>query len=631
MVSREAVGIEETSFAARALPLTISVATGAEREEIYRIRHRVYAEELEQHRTRGDGRLSDPTDEVNLYLRASEGPELVGFVSLTPPGNRFSLDKYRKRADLPFQIDARTWEVRLLTVVAPHRRRSVALLLAWAALRWVQAHAGTVIVGMGRNDLLEFYGALGLASTGIGVRSGAVDFEIVCGEVETLAAHVAAQPDFLRILDRSEPRLDWRLPISFRNPASCFHGGAFFEAIGEDFARLERRREIVNADVLDAWFPPAPGVLEALRNDLAWTVRTSPPTSCRGMVRAVAQARGVAEESILPGAGSSDLIFLAFRHWLSRGSRALILDPMYGEYAHVLEKVIGCRVERFPLSRKDGYRVDPARLEKALSKPFDLVALVNPNSPTGCHVPRDVLQPLLASASARRIWIDETYVDYAGAGESLERFAAASENVVVCKSMSKVYALSGVRAAYLCASPAALEDLRAVTPPWAVSLPGQIAAVRALADPGYYAARWIETAHLREELAEGLRHATGAEVVPGVANFLLCHLPESGPGAADVVRECRERGLFVRDASSMGAGPGPHAVRVAVKDRATNARMLEVFGGVVRRLRSAPIVPSPGPAPARGNRIREALRATSGADSAGPLRDPRAARRGRDG
>ena len=102
---------------------------------------------------------------------------------------------------------------------------------------------------------------------------------------------------------------------------------------------------------------------------------------------------------------------------------------------------------------------------------YDWIVLVNPNSPTGRHVTRRGLERAIAAASpAVRWWIDETYVDYAGANESLERFAARSNNVVVCKSMSKVYALSGARAACL-ASPRAHMSV--------VSSP-----TRAAADPG---------------------------------------------------------------------------------------------------------------------------------------------------
>ncbi len=181
-----------------------------------------------------------------------------------------------------------------------------------------------------------------------------------------------------------------------------------------------------------------------------------------------------------------------------------------------------------------------------------------------------------------RIWIDETYVDYVGADQSLEQFAVQTENVIVCKSMSKAYALSGVRSAYLCAAPHQLEELRSITPPWAVSLPAQIAAVRALQDREYYAERYAETRVLRRQLADDLS-TLGFEVIPGVANFLLAHLPESGPTAAQVVQRCQERNLFLRDAGKMGSQMGRHGLRVAVKDAATNRRMIQILCDILNQ------------------------------------------------
>lgn len=164
--------------------------------------------------------------------------------------------------------------------------------------------------------------------------------------------------------------------------------------------------------MLDAWFPPAPGVLESLREHLPWLLRTSPPTACEGLVETIAERRGVAPENILPGAGSSDLIFRALRHWLTPVSHVLILDPTYGEYAHVLERVIGCTVDRLTLSCEDGYVVDLPRLEAALADGYDLVVLVNPNSPTGRHVPRAQLERALRRVPlGTRVWVDETYVE----------------------------------------------------------------------------------------------------------------------------------------------------------------------------------------------------------------------------
>jgi len=218
------------------------------------------------------------------------------------------------------------------------------------------------------------------------------------------------------------------------------------------------------------------------------------------------------------------------------------------------------------------------------------------------------LQRVLARAPVQtRVWVDETYIEYAGPGQSLEKFAAKSENVIVCKSMSKVYALSGARAAYLCAAPHQLEQLRAITPPWVVSLPAQVAAVNALRDPQYYLARYRETARLRESLAAGLREM-GWEILPGIANFLLCHLPADGPSAAFVTAACRRRDLFVRDAALMGTQLGTHALRIAVKDAATNRKMLEILGGVCARPNVHDATISRGVEPVRGMQGRHASR-----------------------
>jgi histidinol-phosphate/aromatic aminotransferase/cobyric acid decarboxylase-like protein len=361
-------------------------------------------------------------------------------------------------------------------------------------------------------------------------------------------------------------------------PEPCAHGGAFFEALGEEFDDLHRRAGVVNADVLDAWFDPAPGVLEALREHLPWLLRTSPPTHAEGLVRVIARERGVPAGCVLPTGGSSEAIFLALPRWVARGARVLLLDPTYGEYAHLLGHVVGARIEGFPLARERGYRVDPEALARALhERRPDLLVVVNPNSPTGQHLPRADLERALASLPASSTaWIDETYVEYAGPGQSLEAFAAASENVVVAKSMSKVYALSGVRAAYLVGPAARLEPLKAFVPPWAVGLLAQVAAVRALEDRTWYPARWAETHRLRLRLERDLR-ALGLDAVEGCTNFVLAHLPPGAPPAAEVTRRCADRGVFVRDLTGVGTVLGDRALRVAVKDPAAHAAILEAL------------------------------------------------------
>src|SRR5690349_8007437 len=94
----------------------IRLATAQDREAIYRLRHLVYARELGQHPENAAGRLTDPLDAFNLYLVAALADTVAGFVSVTPPGRSYSIDKYLPRDRLPFPCDDGLYEVRLLTV-----------------------------------------------------------------------------------------------------------------------------------------------------------------------------------------------------------------------------------------------------------------------------------------------------------------------------------------------------------------------------------------------------------------------------------------------------------------------------------------------------------------------------------
>lgn len=557
----------------------ISEADSAQREAIYRARHEVYAVELGQHEQNEDGRLSDRLDDVNRYLIAMRDDSLAAFVSITPPGaHGYSIDKYFDREALPFELNASVFEIRLLTVLEEHRDSDLAATLMVAAFRWIEARGGSKVVAIGRDEVVAMYVRGGMLPTGLAVSSGAVNFELMHADVAQVRSDFDALEPVVAAIEQS---VEWRLHVPLRKPASCFHGGESFEAVGTSFDNLSRHRDVINADVLDAWFPPAPDVVRALEEELPWLLRTSPPVDCAGLIEAIGKARGLAPESILPGAGSSDLIFRALPRWLKRESRVLLLDPTYGEYAHVLEKVIGCQVERLPLDRAQDYRVDLEELKSLISTGPDLVILVNPNSPTGQYLTAAQIDDLLAAAPpSTRVWVDETYVDYVG--QSVESLTTRHDNLIVCKSMSKAYALSGARVAYLAAASHQLEELRALTPPWVIGLPSQVAATRALQSPQYYEARWKETHQLREDLSAGLR-ALGWEVLPGCANFVLAHLPDDlGISAEEILTRARTKGLYLRDSATMGATMGDRAIRVAVKEAETNGRILEILAKVFR-------------------------------------------------
>ena len=188
--------------------IVLSLATPSDREEIYRLRHNIYAQELRQHPANTAGRLTDSLDEHNLYLVARCGGMLAGFVSLTPPtAPSFSIDKYVSRTALPFAVDHDLYEVRLLTVLRPYRGQNLATLLMYAAFRWVESHGGLHIAAIGRREVLDLYLKAGLRPIGLSAQSGAVTYDFLHVTISELRARTDDYAELLARLAQREPQV----------------------------------------------------------------------------------------------------------------------------------------------------------------------------------------------------------------------------------------------------------------------------------------------------------------------------------------------------------------------------------------------------------------------------------------
>lgn len=527
--------------------MVVTLEYPSDKTDIFRARHDVYAKELRQYPENPAGVLTDATDEYNQYIVMTQNGALVGFVAITPPGHAKAMHKHGVRLD----HDALAFEVRLLTTL--QRGYGLSMCLMYAALRYIEASGGSHIVCMGREQVVPLYERVGFrkADRPI-VRSGHVTYvpmESTCADARNAIGEFV-MPSFVQ----------WALPFPAQPYAPCFHGGRGLETLDPT--------QGIHADVLDAWYPPAPTVLAALK-DLEVHVRTTPPGQSVDLLSAISSARGVPKECVLLGAGSSDLIYRCFFAWLTPASRVLLLDPTYAEYSHVLS-TIGCQVDLLRASPDKGYALCREDIPDLTG--YDMIVLCNPNSPTGVFCP-DLADLLGTVPDTTRVWIDETYIDFVNTAASLEQRAATRPNIIVCKSMSKVYALSGARVAYAVGHPAALEGIKLRTPPWIVSRMAHVAAVNALESPEYYARRIAETHALRKELAKALRDM-GFRVWDGCANFLMCAPPEAThKRLEDMLEFCRRHGVYLRGVYVDNVAV---ALRVAVKAVPQMKRILDV-------------------------------------------------------
>lgn len=319
------------------------------------------------------------------------------------------------------------------------------------------------------------------------------------------------------------------------------------------------RDGVLSCDVLDAWFLPSPAAVSAFQSS-PQLLRLSPEIDGRHLIETIAERRALYPANVILGAGSSELIHRVLPRLAGDGT-VLLTDPTYSEYAFVSE-LNGIPVRRYPLSKTEGFAIDPQELVRRAAG-ASLVVIVNPNNPTGTRLSAEtILQIRRELSTETSLWIDEAYVDYCPPETSVECFVERTNGLFVLKSLSKAYALSGIRAAYLVADHAHREPLRLRTPPWIVGTAAQAATIAALASTEYYSVLWRQTPLLTEELASMLREL-GFEVRCGWINAVLVKVP-SESCSESAFQTLLEAGVRVRVPHGMGTALNDRWIRVGL-------------------------------------------------------------------
>jgi histidinol-phosphate/aromatic aminotransferase/cobyric acid decarboxylase-like protein len=555
--------------------LTIRLAKPEDRETIYRIRHDIYAEEIGQHPVNPEKRLADQLDQWNQYVVVCRGDRIVGFLSITPPGSpSYSIDKYLDRESYPQLANHDFCEVRLLSVLESERTSLAASLLLYGTFRLLESMSTRRVVAIGRQEVFGMYQSIGFSSLDLSIKSGNVTFllmELLFSETKEVIQK------YDRIIKRLKHEVHWKLDLPIDSSQSCYHGGDSIRGIGSSFENLNQQTQIINADVLDAWFPPCPNAIEQINRHLPWLAKTSPPTNAIELSETIASSQGIASANVVTGAGSSDLIFRALGSWLKKSSRVLLVSPCYGEYEFICKEVIQCQTSKLILRKEDGFQISLEAYQREIEKGYDLIIIVNPNNPTGRFLDQQRMTELLDHTPPEtRFWIDECYIDYVDKSQSLETQVSSRSNLTICKSLSKIFGFSGIRVGYLCVNAKEANELRRITPPWNINMLAQVAAISAFADSSYYQERFAETHKYRKQLENQL-NSLQLDVVAGTANYLLVYLDPIRDNKEKFLNACRRNDLFIRDLSPTSPSLGKQAIRIAVKDRETNHRMIDII------------------------------------------------------
>ena len=317
-------------------------------------------------------------------------------------------------------------------------------------------------------------------------------------------------------------------------------------AHGGGVARAARELGLAPEAVLDfsasinpLGMPPA--VLAAACDALPRAVHY-PEIDAATLREAVAAHYDLDPAAILPAAGSTELIYLLPR--VLRPRRALLVRPAFSEYARSLEQA-GVPWESFDLDPERDFRLDPGALLSAVGEEIELVLLANPGNPSGSAIPPDLLEELaFALREQALLVVDEAFADFCPERSLLDR-VGYHHNLYLLRSLTKYYAIPGLRAGFLVGPPMGVGRLAAAREPWALSTPALAAASACLDADDFRRESALLVPQLRTELAAALTDL-GLRVFPGEANYLLARLAPSAPGAAEVAARLCHRGILVR-------------------------------------------------------------------------------------
>lgn len=300
-----------------------------------------------------------------------------------------------------------------------------------------------------------------------------------------------------------------------------------------------------------------------------------PPNYNAALLSALAGYCGSSSEHLLVGNGATELIYFLLRFFKSR--RALVALPTFSEFprACIATGVAMCAI-RFIAAGTRGWRIDWKSLERFLtSGTWDLLILVNPNNPTGATLDPGESERLLQLTRARGVTVllDESFIDFVP-DQSWIGALRQHDHLVVLRSLTKFFAIPGLRLGYLAASPDVIRRMRVAREPWQVNQFAQLAAERCVGLVGYHDATRGLVRRERAALAKRLASVRGLTPYPSRANFMLVHVDPGCGSVGALYDRLLSRGIVIRRCD-WWPGVRENCFRVAVRSRADNQRLVD--------------------------------------------------------
>lgn len=311
----------------------------------------------------------------------------------------------------------------------------------------------------------------------------------------------------------------------------------------------------------------------AAYNEAGKHLEDYPDGSATALREAIGDAFGLDPARIVCGAGSDDLLNLIARAYLKDGDEAIHATHGFLVYP-IATLASGAKPVVAP---ETDYTANVDHLLAAVTPRTKVVFLANPNNPTGTYIPFDEVKRLHKGLPPHVLLVlDAAYAEYVQRNdyEAGLELVATSENVVMCRTFSKIYGLAALRLGWMVGPAHVVDAINRVRGPFNVNAPAIAAGVAAIRDTAHveraraHNAKWL--AWLTDEIAK-----LGLTVTPSVANFVLIHFPETpGRTAKEADAFLTKRGLVLRAVSGYKL---PNALRMTVGSEEANRLVVQAL------------------------------------------------------
>jgi histidinol-phosphate aminotransferase len=309
--------------------------------------------------------------------------------------------------------------------------------------------------------------------------------------------------------------------------------------------------------------PPSDKVLEAI-NKYGKMANRYPDQGLivRGKIAEINGLDG--PENVMIGNGSSEVYDNVFRCFIDAGDEVIQMTPCFGIY-QLRGKILGAKMVSVPMIYKDKYlHFDPDGVLKAVTSKTKIIAIANPNNPTGNFM--DTKDFVRIAETGIPLVVDEAYVEFAGLGMSQVGLIKKFKNAIVTRTLSKAYGLAGLRFGYALGDKDVIAQISAALLPWNVGTIPMWAALASFEDTEALAFRVDFNNRAVDFIQESVSDVPGLVVFPSKANYILFDCGATGKKGKEMVVFAEKKSLIFRPESEKYGSDGWFRITIGSKE-----------------------------------------------------------------